>query len=99
MVQKVWCTMKGTVVLNISKLGKQGRAAPVGRATNSNGSKQFPMSQYTLSFGDLLRVIQRQYLLILLVTGVLVSVTVGYSLIQTPMYEASTRIFIGQYAE
>ncbi len=49
-----------------------------------------------LSLGDLLRVVWRRLWVIILVALVFAGTAVGYSLAQTPEYEASTMILIGQ---
>jgi len=52
--------------------------------------------EYVLSLRDSLRVIRRRLWAIGLVTAVLTGVVVGFSLAQTPMYEASIKILVGQ---
>lgn len=52
--------------------------------------------EYVLSLRDLLRVIWKRLWVILLVATVLTGAIVGFSLAQTPMYEASITILIGQ---
>jgi capsular exopolysaccharide synthesis family protein len=52
--------------------------------------------EYVLSSGDLLRVIQRRLWVILLVAALLTGLAVGFSSAQTPMYEASIQILVGQ---
>jgi capsular polysaccharide biosynthesis protein len=49
-----------------------------------------------LSFGDLLRIMWRRLWIILLVPLVLVGLSVGYSSSQTPIYQASATVLIGQ---
>ncbi len=49
-----------------------------------------------LSFVDLLSFIRRQLWLIASVVVLLTGASVGYSLLQTPMYEASIMILVGQ---
>jgi capsular polysaccharide biosynthesis protein len=49
-----------------------------------------------LSFGDLLRTMWRRLWVILLVPLVLVGLSVGYGLSQTPIYQTSATILIGQ---
>jgi capsular polysaccharide biosynthesis protein len=51
---------------------------------------------HTLYLGDLLRVFRKRLLLILVVVVVLAGATMGISLLQTPMYESSIKILIGQ---
>lgn len=49
-----------------------------------------------LSFGDLVRTMWRRLWIILLVPLVLVGLSVGYTVSQTPIYQASAKILIGQ---
>lgn len=53
-------------------------------------------SEYFLSFSDFFYVIRKRMWVVLLVTIVLVGVAVGISFAQTPLYEASIRILVGQ---
>jgi uncharacterized protein involved in exopolysaccharide biosynthesis len=52
--------------------------------------------EYVLSVGDYLQVIWRRLWVIGLAAAVLTGAAVGYSLAQTPMYEASVTILVGQ---
>jgi len=49
-----------------------------------------------LSFGNLFRVVWKRLWVIVLVTVLLTGAAVGYSLGQTPIYEASIKILVGQ---
>jgi capsular polysaccharide biosynthesis protein len=49
-----------------------------------------------LSLQDFLQVIRSRFWVVALVTVVLVGAAVGLSLVQTPMYEASIKILVGQ---
>jgi len=51
---------------------------------------------YALSLGDILRVIRRRLLVVALLVLMLVGAVVGLSLAQTPIYEASIKIVVGQ---
>ena len=57
-------------------------------------------NEYTLSLREPLRrplqVIQTRLWIIVLVTGVLAGTVVGFNLLQTPIYEASIKILVGQ---
>jgi uncharacterized protein involved in exopolysaccharide biosynthesis len=57
------------------------------------GSSQ---DEYLLSLGDLLRVLWRWLWVIVLSAVLLTGAAVGYSLGQTPLYEASIKILVGQ---
>jgi len=52
--------------------------------------------EYTYSLRDLFRLLQRRFWLIFLVTVVLTGAVTGYTLLQTPTYEASIKILVGQ---
>ena len=53
-------------------------------------------NEHTLSLKDLLRMIRRRALTIVLVATLVAAVTVGLSLMQPPVYQASTTILVGQ---
>jgi capsular polysaccharide biosynthesis protein len=65
---------------------------------NPNGSRRVSTSgdEHFHSLRDLLQIIWKRLWLILLPVIVLVGGSVGFSLIQTPMYEASNRLLVGQ---
>jgi capsular exopolysaccharide synthesis family protein len=52
--------------------------------------------EYIVSLRGLLRVIRQRLWIILVVAVVLVGAVVGFSLVQTPTYEASIKILVGQ---
>ncbi len=56
----------------------------------------FEAGEHILSLRDLLEVLWRRLWVILLVLTVFAGAAVGFSLAQTPMYEASIRVLIGQ---
>jgi capsular polysaccharide biosynthesis protein len=53
----------------------------------------------SLSLRDLLRIIWKRLWVIALVTIMLVGAAVGYGLLQTPMYEASAKVLVGQQSK
>lgn len=53
-------------------------------------------SEFALSLKDLLQVIWRRLWMIGLTITVVVGTTIGYSLTQTPLYEASIKLLVGQ---
>ena len=57
-----------------------------------------PGSGRTSSLEELLRVLRRRFWVILLTVLVLMGTTIGFTLIQTPTYEASISILVGQEA-
>jgi capsular polysaccharide biosynthesis protein len=62
----------------------------------SNAPADTPEDEYGLSLADVVGIIWRRLPIILLVAIVLASSVVGFSLMQTPIYEASTTIMIGE---
>jgi capsular polysaccharide biosynthesis protein len=52
--------------------------------------------QHLLSLGDLLRVVRTRLWVILLIAIVCMGAAVGFSLAQTPVYEASIKVLVGQ---
>jgi capsular exopolysaccharide synthesis family protein len=72
----------------------EDRAAPT--EPRSNVSVEVGNSEYTLSLKDLLRMIRRRALTIVLVAVLLAAAAVGLSLMQPPVYQASTTILVGQ---
>jgi capsular polysaccharide biosynthesis protein len=59
-------------------------------------TRGIPEDEYTLSFGDILRMLWRRVWLIALVVALLVGITLGYSVVQRPTYETSIKILVGQ---
>lgn len=55
-----------------------------------------PEDEYVLSIGEVLRVVWRRLWVVLLVAVLLTGAAVGYSLGQTPIYQASIQILVGQ---
>ncbi len=55
--------------------------------------------EHMLALRDVIRIIWSRLWVILLVVVVVVGITAGYSLLQTPTYEASSRVLIGQRQE
>ena len=52
--------------------------------------------EHTLSLGDILRMLWRQAWLIALLALVFMGMVVGYSILQTPTYESSIKVLVGQ---
>ncbi len=52
--------------------------------------------EYVISFQEVLRVIRRRLWLIVLVTAMLIGLVVGWTLAQTPIYQASITVLVGQ---
>jgi capsular polysaccharide biosynthesis protein len=55
-----------------------------------------PDEGYGLSLADVVGILRRRFPIILVVAILLTGCVVGYSLLQTPLYEASTTIMIGE---
>ena len=58
-----------------------------------------PEDAYGLSLGDVARVIMERLWVILLVAGLLTGLVVAFNLVQTPIYEASTKVLIVEERE
>lgn len=62
----------------------------------SSTSVELPEDEYVVSLRDILRVLQSRLWIIALVTVVLTGAAVGLSLAQTPVYESSIKLLVGQ---
>lgn len=62
----------------------------------SNVPDEASQDEYVLSLGDLFRVIWKRLWVIALIAVLSTGAAVGYSLGQTPIYEASIKILVGQ---
>lgn len=63
---------------------------------DQNVSAEAAEGEYILSLGGLFRVLWKRLWVIVLVTVVFVGAAVGIGMLQTPQYEASIRILVGQ---
>src|SRR5215216_6050873 len=70
---------------------------PMSATSAANASGETSAGEF-VSLEGLLRVVWERLWVIVLVAIVVVSVAVGYSLMQTPTYESSVKILIGQEA-
>lgn len=61
----------------------------------SNVPDEASQDEYVLSLGDLFRVIWKRLWVIALIAVLSTGAAVGYSLGQTPIYEASIKILVG----
>lgn len=68
----------------------------MGAGPASNVPEEAPRDEYVLSLGDLFGVIWKRLWVIVLAAVLLTGAAVGYSLGQTPIYEASIKILVGQ---
>jgi capsular exopolysaccharide synthesis family protein len=79
-----------------SQVNGKGYPAPGGAEPGLGMPGGAAGDEYTLSVGEYLRVIRRRWWVILVAAAVLTGLAVGFSFIQTPMYEASIKILVGQ---
>jgi capsular polysaccharide biosynthesis protein len=68
----------------------------MGVGSGTGISTEAAEGEYVLSFGGLLRVVKQRLWIVLLVTAVLTGAIIGLSFAQTPTYEASIKILVGQ---
>lgn len=61
-----------------------------------NTPAEISEDEYVVSLGEVFRIIWKRLWVVVLVTVLLVGAAVGYSIGQTPIYEGSIRILIGQ---
>jgi len=66
------------------------------RSTNGPEAGPPPDDEIVISLDELLRVLWRRAWIIALVAGLLTAAAAGFSLLRTPIYEASIQIVIGQ---
>jgi capsular polysaccharide biosynthesis protein len=86
------------------QLNGRGKGAPENIQSSLGRPVQFSLGEhvedsreeYIISLGDLLQVVRRRLWVVALVAFVFVGLAVVYSLTQTPMYEASIKILVGQ---
>jgi capsular polysaccharide biosynthesis protein len=64
--------------------------------TGSEMAVKAPQDEYVLSISDLLQVIWRRLWIIVLVTTIFVGAAIGFDFLQSPTYEASIKILVGQ---
>jgi capsular polysaccharide biosynthesis protein len=67
--------------------------------SEQNSYSRYGEGEDVLSLREILRTVLSRLWVIVLVTLVLVGIAVGYTLVQTPMYEASIKILVGQRQE
>lgn len=68
----------------------------MGAGPASGAPAETSQDEYVLSLGDLLRVIWKRWWVIALIAILSTGAALGYSLGQTPVYEASIKILVGQ---
>jgi capsular polysaccharide biosynthesis protein len=81
--------------------GSNGRVAPAGPGIGppsalGSGSGGRYEGGHILSLGDFLQTIRRRFWVIVLVVAALAGAGLGFSFLQTPTYEASVKMLIGQ---
>jgi capsular exopolysaccharide synthesis family protein len=81
---------------NSSRVTGNRYPSPVGTEPGPGTRVGAAEGEYVLSVAELLRVIRRRLWVVLLVAAGFTAAAVGFSLAQTPMYEASIKILVGQ---
>ena len=79
-----------------SRINRRGNAAPVDTVPGPGVSMEATEGEHGIYLGDLLRVIRNRLWVIVLVAVILTGGAVAFSLAQTPTYEASIQILVGQ---
>ena len=74
----------------------RSEAYPMYAGRGSERSIEFAEGDFAISLRDLLQVIRRRVLIIVLVATLITGAAVGFGVMQTPVYEASTEILFGQ---
>ncbi len=82
-----------------TQLNGRGKAVSVSMEPGPGGPTEALQDDYVLSLRDILGVLWRRLWVILLVAAVLAGSAVGFSFLQTPTYEASIKILVGQEQE
>jgi capsular polysaccharide biosynthesis protein len=73
-----------------------GHASPISAEPRAGVSTEAAEGWYVVSIGEHIQVIRRRLWVILLVASILVGAALGFDYAQTPKYEASIRVLIGQ---
>ena len=87
------------MVLDERRTNENGSIEAVATEPGPDTSTRGTSEEYTLSFGDILRMLWRQSWLIALVALAFLGLAVGFSLVQAPRYEASIKMLVGQKQE
>jgi capsular polysaccharide biosynthesis protein len=83
--------------LHNSPVNGKGYRAPIEAGSGRGASAEtYEGDEYFLSLGSLLRVLWQRLWVVSLVTVALAGAAVGFSLAQTPIYEASSTLLVGQ---
>jgi capsular polysaccharide biosynthesis protein len=82
--------------LHNTQLNGKGNVTQMGTEPYTGAPIETFEDQYYLHTGDLLRVVWRRLWVIALVAIIVTGAAVGFSLLQTPQYEASIKVLIGQ---
>jgi capsular polysaccharide biosynthesis protein len=85
--------------LHNTKLDGKGNATPMSSQPYTGAPTGGFEDEYSLPLGDLLRVVWRRLWVIVLVAIITAGAAVVFSLLQTPQYEASIKVLIGQNQE
>lgn len=79
-----------------TELARREYAMPVNAERRPEPHEEFPQGEELLSIRDILQVLRRRAWVILLVAAVCTLAAVGFSLLRTPVYEASISVLVGQ---
>lgn len=82
--------------MHTARFSSNGHTRPIDSGHNLSGVFGAREDEQVLSFGDLIRTIWRRLWIIVLVPLLLVGLSMGYTVMQTPIYQTSTKILIGQ---
>jgi capsular polysaccharide biosynthesis protein len=66
------------------------------RSQETGGIARFPEGEVVFQVSDVLRVLRRRYFVILLVMCLCAGMALGLSFLQTPVYQSSIKILVGQ---
>lgn len=66
------------------------------RSQETGGMTRFPEGEVVFQVSDVLRVLRRRFFVILLVMCLCAGITSGLSFLQTPVYQSSIKILVGQ---
>ena len=87
---------KGNLVLHNAQVNGRVHGSPPGLGPFSGMPAEVSHDEYVFSLEGIVQVLRRRSWIIALVTALLTGAAVGFSHFQTPTYEASIKILIGQ---
>lgn len=66
------------------------------RSQETGGIRRWPEGEVVLQVSDVLRVLRRRFFVVLLVMCICAGIALGLSFLQTPVYQSSIKILVGQ---